>query len=116
MAKLVELEEYVKRRIQDEKINHTALSMELKGMFPGQSGLSVRSIQWFCEAKDIRKTSRLSQESVEAVVREAIIRVILKLPNFSVPKYCLFRFGKGRTNVWAQNDARTSRIRRRESF
>ena len=101
MAKLVELEEYVKRRIQDEKMNHTALSMELKGMFPGQSGLSVRpSIQRFCEAKDIRKTSRLSQESVEAVVREAIIRVILKLPNFSVPKYRLFRFGKGRTNVW----------------
>ena len=46
-------------------------------MFPGQSGLSVRSIQRFCKAKDIRKTSRLPQESVEAVVREAIIRVKL---------------------------------------
>ena len=44
-------------------------------MFPGESGINVR----FCEAKDIWKISRLPQESVEAVVLEAIIRVILSI-------------------------------------
>lgn len=78
MATLDEFEEYVKRRIEDDKICHATLSIELKSIFPaGQSGLSVRSIQRFCKAKDIRKTSRLPQESVEAVVLEAILRVTL---------------------------------------
>ena len=98
------------------KMKHTALSIELKRMFPGQSGLRVRSIQRFCEAKDIWKTSKLPQESVEAVVREAIMRAILSTKFKCIQSIAYFVWVTGRTNVWTQNDSRASRFRRCECF
>lgn len=72
-------EDYIRQRVERDRATHQQVSDELKASASSsqdsQRGLSVRSIQRFCEEKGIRKTSRLSSAEVEEVVFEAVAKV-----------------------------------------
>ena len=70
-------ENYIRRRVEIDRVSHRQLSEDLKEFFSGESrGLSVRSIpQRFCQEKGIHRTSRLSDDAVKRVVTEAVAKV-----------------------------------------
>ena len=75
MAALEEHEDYIRRRVVEEYATHRQISEELRGLYPGRRGFSIRSIERFCNDKDIHKTSRLSEAAVEEAVVEAVAKV-----------------------------------------
>ena len=72
------LEEYVRERIEKDTVTHARISEELKRSHPGVCGLdlSMRSIQCFCQEKQISKSSKLPQAVLELAVKNAVLKVI----------------------------------------
>ena len=79
---LDEHEDYIRRRVVEERITHRQLSEEFKGLYPGRRGYSIRSIERFCQEKGIHKTCRLSEEDVEEAVIEAVSKVCTLMLNY----------------------------------
>lgn len=87
---LDDFEAYIRQRVVCDRISHQKLSEELKVATSqlgtgGKRGFSMRSIQRFCEEKDIHRTSRLSDTVVEQVVAEAVSKV---------HEFCPYSFNK----------------------
>ena len=79
MAALDDHEDYIRRRVVDEHATHRQISEELRGLYPGRRGYSIRSIERFCHDNAIHKTSRLSEAAVEEAVAEAVAKVCTSL-------------------------------------
>ena len=75
MATLAMLEDYVEEKVVQDGWTYPRLSNHLKGLYPGVRGFSVRSIERFCGAKNIHRTSRLKAGEVDIVVAGAIAKV-----------------------------------------
>ena len=69
------LEDFVRQRVEVDRVSQRQLSEELKTCFPESKGFSLRSIERFCAEKNIHKTSRLSNTEVEQAVSEAVAKV-----------------------------------------
>ena len=74
-SELSQHEDYVRRRIEVDRVTHKQLSEELCASFPGVRGFSVRSIECFCSERSIHKTSRLNDSQVHHLVKKAVAKV-----------------------------------------
>ena len=85
-SELSQHEDYVRRRIEVDRVTHKQLSEELCASFPGVRGFSVRSIECFCSERSIHKTSRLTDSQVHHLVKKAVAKVKF-LPFLKVIQY-----------------------------
>ena len=60
MAALEGLEDLIREKVEQDQWSHAQLSDFLKQSYPGVQGLSIRSIQRFCQEKNIHKTSKVT--------------------------------------------------------
>lgn len=75
MANLDELEATVREKVENEGWTYGKLSKHLQELYPGVRGFSVRSLERFCAAKNIHRTSRLKAKEVDSVVAGAVSKV-----------------------------------------
>ena len=73
------LEQLVRDKIENERWTCIQLRDFLKMTYPGRRGFSLRSIQRFCQAKSIYRTSRLSSTDLDIAVSNAITNVCRRL-------------------------------------
>ena len=70
------VEDYIRKRIVEDRATHKVVSEELKLLYPWISrGLSSRSIRRFCETHDFHATSRLSATQLDMVVQTSVHKV-----------------------------------------
>lgn len=55
--------------------SHQQISAELKSLYPGCPGLSVRSVRRFCSRKSIHWSSQLGESEIDEVVEQAVSQV-----------------------------------------
>ena len=72
-------EDYIRHKVEVERISHLQLSSDLKARYPGSRGFSVRTIERFCADKGIHKSSRLSSSELEQVVSASVAKVCSKV-------------------------------------
>ena len=72
---LSSLEEIVRRMIVDEARTQEEVSKFLRRMYPLARGFSVRSIQRFCSAQGIHRTSRLCDAVLDQRVKASVEKV-----------------------------------------
>ena len=86
------IEEYIRKRVVEDRATHKVVSEELNLLFPWVSrGLSSRSIRRFCEAHNFHATSRLADTQLDMVVRSRIHKVSLQMAagkmNIAITKF-----------------------------
>lgn len=90
-VKLEEYEEEVKEKIEREHWTYEELSIYLKTMHPGERGFSIRSIERFCGDKGISKTTKLCNQELDEIVRDAVDKVQLPrtiCSELEIPIHC----------------------------
>ena len=75
MEVLEGLEDYIRCKIEREQWTHETLSQHLQQSYPGQKGLSLRSVERFCSAKGISKHPKVTEEELDAAVSDAVSKV-----------------------------------------
>jgi len=75
LASLEELKDLVREKVEVERWTQAKLSSYLQQLYPGSRGFGVRSLERFCSAKGIHKTSRLCEQKVDTAVSDAIAKV-----------------------------------------
>ena len=60
----------------DKKWTHKAISNYLMSRHQATRGLSTRSVQRYCAANNIHKTSRLEDQDIDMVVNDAVCKVM----------------------------------------
>ena len=55
--------------------------------YPGVQGFSIRSIQRFCQEKNVHKTSRVTDQELDEAVSDAVSRVCSLLQYVKVLKF-----------------------------
>ena len=75
MAALDGLKDFIRDKIEKHRWTYRQLSNHLLQAYPGERGFSVRSLQRFCAANDIKKTARISDSALNQVVTDAIAKV-----------------------------------------
>ena len=63
---LDQFEDFIRQKVEKDHTTHAQISEELKTMFPEKRGFSVRSVTRFCAYHNIHKTSRTSQDEMDA--------------------------------------------------
>ena len=70
------IEDFVRRRIVEDRVFHKRLSEELMSMYPHiRRGLSQMSVRRFCDAHNIHATSRLTDSELDTAVRSCVRKV-----------------------------------------
>ena len=64
----------IKDRV-DARFTHAAIALELQRRYPGESGLSARSVKRYCSDNNIHYSSCLNQEQVDELVEQAVFQV-----------------------------------------
>jgi len=72
---LEELEEFVKYKVETEKLTHEQPKHELQEAFPEKKGFSVSSIQKFCAQKKIKRTTDIDDQHLDEAVSQAVSQV-----------------------------------------
>ena len=75
MAALEGLESLIREKIEQDQWSHAQLSDFLKLSYPGVQGFSIRSLQRFCQEKNIHKTSRVTDQELDEAVSNAVSKV-----------------------------------------
>ena len=92
MAALEGLEDLIMEKVEQDRWSHAQLSDFLKHSYPGVQGFSIRSIQRFCQEKNIHKTSRVTDQELDEVVSDAVARVCSLLQYVKFIKLLIFLF------------------------
>ena len=92
MAALEGLEDLIREKIEQDRWSHAQLSDFLKHSYPGVQGFSIRSIQRFCQEKNIHKTSRVTEQELDEAVSDAVSRVCSLLQYVKLIKLLIFPF------------------------
>ena len=71
MSSLEEFEDFVREKVEKERWTHKQISGFLQGKHPGKRGFSVRSVERFCSNKDIHKTLRIDDKTLDDVLSTA---------------------------------------------
>ena len=79
LVTLYDLDGFVKKGLLFERKTYEQISEELKGMYPGTRGFSVRSIKRFCLKKGYRKYSCPSDMELDIVVANSVLEVRIAL-------------------------------------
>lgn len=75
MAALEGLEDYIREKVERERMTHAQLREHLQRLYSGVRGFSVRFLERFCSAKGIQKTARPSVQQLDDAVAGAIAQV-----------------------------------------
>ena len=75
----------IKDRV-DARFTHAAIALELQRRYPGESGLSARSVKRYCSDNNIHYSSCLNQEQVDELVEQAVFQV------YTIIVYCTLEF------------------------
>ena len=51
------------------------MSVELQRLYPGKRGFSLRSVEFFCKEKEIKKLIDLDDQQLDGVVIHAVLQV-----------------------------------------
>ena len=78
---LEDFDTFIREKI-NEKWSHTKISAYLVASYPGVIGLSTRSVQRYCAAENIHKTSRLNDLDLDKVVNDAVSKVFTCIANW----------------------------------
>ena len=65
----------IRQKVERDHATHAQISDELTSMSPGERGFSASNVKRFCLAKNIHKTSRMSDSEVEHAVGQAVQKV-----------------------------------------
>ena len=79
MAALEGLAGLIREKIEEDRWSHAQLSDFLKLSYPGVQGFSIRSLQRFCQEKNIHKTSRVTDQELDEAVSNAVSKVCFLL-------------------------------------
>ena len=74
-VRLIDIEDLVILKIEQEQWTHKDLSEYFKKRFPNIKGASIRSIERFCNLKNIHKTSRPTYLQLNNAVSRAVHKV-----------------------------------------
>ena len=77
MAALDEHEYFVREKIELEGWSHKQVSVELQHLFPGKRGFSLRSVEFFCNERGIKKLTDLDDQQLDGVVSNTVLQVPL---------------------------------------
>ncbi|XP_065892133.1 uncharacterized protein [Dysidea avara] len=66
------MESFIKEKVEIERFTYSELSQQLQTAYPGEKGFSARSLQRYCRAKGISKTSKIDDNMLDDVVAEAV--------------------------------------------
>ena len=70
------VEDFIRRRIVEDRVSHKRLSEELMSMYPYvRRGLSQMSVRRFCDAHNIHATLRLTDSELDTAVRSCVRKV-----------------------------------------
>ena len=70
------IEDFIRRRIVEDRVSHKRLSEELMSMYPHiKRGLSQMSVRQFCDADNIHGTSRLTDAELDTAVSGCVRKV-----------------------------------------
>ena len=69
MAALEGLEDLIREKVEQDRWSHAQFSNFLK------QGFSIRSLQRFCQEKNIHKSSRVTDQELDEAVSDAVSRV-----------------------------------------
>ena len=69
------MESFIKEKVEIERFTYSELSQQLQTAYPGEKGFSARSLQRYCRAKGISKTSKIDDNMLDDVVAEAVSMV-----------------------------------------
>lgn len=75
MAALEGLTDYVREKVEKDRMTHGQLSIHLQEIYPGVRGFSVRSLERFCSQNSIHRTARPSDQQLDEAVSDAIEQV-----------------------------------------
>lgn len=65
MAALEGCEDYIREKVEQDRMTPVQLCAHMRELYPGVRGFSVRSLERFCSSKGIRKTSRPSDHQLD---------------------------------------------------
>jgi len=77
LDEVVGLKSFIQVKLVEERLTYQELSKVLQEMFPGQKGLSTRTLQRYCSCEGIQKTSKLSDNDLDRAIKEAISEVCM---------------------------------------
>ena len=67
LEKLPAIHALISKRVKEERKSHKQISVELKGLYPGVRGLSIRSVRRFCESMTYTLRDRVVSSSIAKV-------------------------------------------------
>lgn len=76
MSALVEHEDLMRNKIENERWTHKEVSTLLTDKYPGHRGFSIRSLERFCSSKGIHKTTKIDYGELYEAVSTAANMVI----------------------------------------
>ena len=75
MAALEGFEDYIREKVEKDRVTLAQLRDHMQGLYPGIRGFSLRSLERFCSTKGIHKTARPSDGQLDDAVVRAIAQV-----------------------------------------
>ncbi|XP_065894563.1 uncharacterized protein [Dysidea avara] len=69
---LDDFEEFVRHKVEVEKMTHPKLRDLFQEQFPGEKGFSLRSIEKFCSERGIKKTTKIDDDDLDEIVSRAV--------------------------------------------
>lgn len=78
MSALDGLVDYIREKVEVDRMTHRQLSVHLQELYPETRGFSIRSIERFCSEHSIHKTSRAADSEIDEAVHGAIERVNMR--------------------------------------
>ncbi len=75
MSALEGFEDYIREKVEKDRMTHAQLCDHLKGLYPGERGFSIRSLERFYSRKGMAKTTKPSDHQLDEGVAGAIAQV-----------------------------------------
>lgn len=78
------IDAFVREAIEERKLTHEQVSLELKAKYSLLRGVSSASVKRYCRIHGIHKTARLDRASLDRLVSLNVMRVSNVFRSFSV--------------------------------
>ena len=75
MASLEGFEDYIREKVEKDRMTFAQLCSHMQGLYPGIRGFSLQFLERFCSNKGIHKTARPSDGQLDDAAVHAIVQV-----------------------------------------
>ena len=72
---LAGIEDVIREAVEKWSLTHAQISARLRTAYPSLRGLSAASVKRFCLSKNIHRTARLDQSTLDRLVHLNVMRV-----------------------------------------